>query len=150
MSYCRRYILLRNNGHSQLLLNQNFIIPKINKYHWLLIVFAIILVGCSTKTVGPPGNRQFGIPVSGNNPILVLKNTFKFTAIINMSKPVWIEQQTADIFTTFIGFFININCLRNLHICQYWNRVLTQELIPEVLEACGNSQNQPQKIMACA
>ena len=150
MSYCQRYILLRNNGHSQLLLNHNFIIAKINKYHWLLIVFAFILVGCSTKTVGPLITDNSVIPVSGNNPTLVLKNTFKFTAIINMSKPVWIEQQTADIFTTFIGFFININCLRNLHICQYWNRVLTQELIPEVHEACGNSQNQPQKIMACA
>ncbi len=60
MSYCRRYILLRNNGHSQLFLNQIFIIPKINKYHWLLIVFAIILVGCSTKPIGPRGERQFG------------------------------------------------------------------------------------------
>ena len=59
MSSCRRYILLRNNGQSQLFLNHIFIIPIINKYHWLLIVFAIILVGCSTKPIGPPDNRQF-------------------------------------------------------------------------------------------
>ena len=59
MSYCRRYFLLRNNGQSQLFLNQIFIITIINKYHWLLIVFAIILVGCSTKPIGPRGERQF-------------------------------------------------------------------------------------------
>ena len=59
MSSCRRYILLRNNGQSQLFLNHIFKIPIINKYHWLLIVFAIILVGCSTKPIGPRGERQF-------------------------------------------------------------------------------------------
>ena len=59
MSSCRRNILLRNNGQSQLFLNHIFIIPIINKYHWLLIVFAIILVGCSTKPIGPRGERQF-------------------------------------------------------------------------------------------
>ena len=58
MSSCRRNILLRNNGQSQLFLNHIFIIPIINKYHWLLIVFAIILVGCSTKPIGPRGERQ--------------------------------------------------------------------------------------------
>ena len=59
MSSCRRYILLRNNGQSQLFLNHIFIIPIKNKYHCLLIVFAIILVGCSTKPIGPRGERQF-------------------------------------------------------------------------------------------
>ena len=60
MSSCRRNILLRNNVHSQLFLNKFFIIPKIKKYHWLLIVFAIILVGCSTKPIVPHGDRKFG------------------------------------------------------------------------------------------
>ena len=59
MSYCWRNIILRNNGHSQLFLNYIFTIPKINKYHWLLIVLAIILLGCSTKPTSPRGERQF-------------------------------------------------------------------------------------------
>ena len=148
MSYCRRYILLRNNGHSQLLLNQNFIIPNINKYHCLLIVFAIILVGCSTKTQGPPGKRQFG-----NTRIWKQSNPRikKYVQVYSNNKHVktCLDRATNSRYLHYIHrVFININCLRNLHICQYWNRVLTKEPFPgPVHEACGNLQKQPQKIM---
>ena len=59
MSSYWRNILLQNIGHSPLLLKQNFIRPKKYNYYWLLLVFAIPLVGCSTKPAGLPGGRQF-------------------------------------------------------------------------------------------
>ena len=59
MSSTRRNILLRNFDYASILLNQLCRKKKNIKYQWLLLVSVLIFTGCSTKTSGLPGSRQY-------------------------------------------------------------------------------------------
>ncbi len=59
MSLPGRNIFLRNFDYASLLLNQQFRKPINIKYQWLLLVSILIFAGCSTKSSGLIGSRQY-------------------------------------------------------------------------------------------
>ena len=147
MSLPGRNIFLRNFDYASLLLNQQFRKPINIKYQWLLLVSILIFAGCSTKSSGLIGSRQYnksGVWKQSNSRIN------KYVSVYSKNKHVktCLDRATSSRYLYYIHrVFYQYQLPPELAHLQFWNLVLTPKLTQGMRRVCGSSPKQLLVIM---